>query len=216
MLIAVAGPDGAGKTTLSWALRDALRARGIHAVRLDRFDILDPKLSPASAFIKTDVLTVRQSVMAMPAAQSRLLFILWSIAIATASQLKDGPPNCVLIHDSYWMKHTAAEIIFGAEEAAALAAASLLPQPDLTLYVKLPPETLLARKPDDRVAYECGMDETCSSDSFLSHQRQIQAHLDAWSRRFGWMEVDGDRPLAVLVEDMVGRIAAAIPPPADR
>jgi thymidylate kinase len=109
------------------------------------------------------------------------------------------------------MKHTAAEIIFGADEQAALAAASLLPQPDLTFYFKLPPEVLLARKPDDRVAYECGMDEACRPERFLAHQRRIQSYLDAWSERFGWLEVDGAQPTQTLVDELSARIEAALP-----
>lgn len=209
MLIAIAGPDGAGKTTVSHALVRALRERNVDAVRLDRFDILDPNLSPASSFIETDVLTLRESVMAMPTAPSRLLFMLWSMAVTVGSQ-GEGAPDRVVIYDSYWMKHTAVEVIFGADEQGALAAARLLPQPDLTLYFKLPPTTLLARKPDDRVPYECGMDETCSEQSFLDQQCRIQAYLDKWSQRFGWTEIDATRPLPDLLTDLTERVTNAL------
>lgn len=206
MLVALAGPDGAGKSTLSRAVRDHLSTKGIDAVRIDRFDILDSRLSPASGFIDTDILTLRESYMAMPTASARLLFILWSIAITTGSQLADPRSRRVVIYDSYWMKHTAAEIIFGADEELALAATRLLPEPDLVLHVKLPPETLLARKPDDRVPYECGKDEECRPESFLVHQRRIQAYLNAWSERFGWTDIDGAQPLEALVEQVSSRI----------
>lgn len=206
MLVAVAGPDGAGKSTLTRELHRALCDRGVDSVRLDRFDILDPRLSPASAFIDTDVTTLRESVMAMPTAAPRLLFMLWSMAITASSQLQNAPPGRVIIYDSYWMKHSAVEVIFGADEEAALAAARLLPAADLVFHVKLPTETLLARKPDDRVPYECGMDPSCHPASFLAHQRRIQAHLDAWSKRFGWIDIDGEQPLEALVGEVVRRI----------
>ncbi|MGH1561074.1 hypothetical protein ACRAWD_31850 [Caulobacter segnis] len=80
--------------------------RGRDAVRLDRFDILDTEVSPASGFITADVLTVRQAVLAMPSATARLLFILWSIA-TTVSQVSAAAPDRIIIYDSYWMKHTA-------------------------------------------------------------------------------------------------------------
>ncbi|MEA3035258.1 MAG: hypothetical protein QOH04_1017 [Sphingomonadales bacterium] len=210
LLIAIAGPDGAGKSTLTKALQQALRQRGVDAVRLDRFDIVDPQLSPASRFIDADVPTVRQSVLAMPTATARLLFILWSMALTASSQLDRASADRVILYDSYWMKHTAAEIIFGADEQAALAAASLLPQPDITFYFKLPAEALLARKPDDRVAYECGMDEACRPASFLAHQERIQSYLDDWSHRFGWLEVDGTQPLQSLVDQLSRHIEAAL------
>lgn len=206
MLIAIAGPDGAGKSTLSKRLVQSLRQRGLDAVRLDRFDILDSQVSPASGFIDTDVLTVRQAVLAMPSASARLLFILWSIAV-TVSQAVAAKPDRIIIHDSYWMKHTAAEILFGADEEAALAAVQLLPRPDLVFYFKAPAETLLARKPaDDRVPYECGMDPACAPESFLNHQRRIQGLLEAWSERDGWLEVDGRQPLEAVEAQLLERI----------
>ena len=210
MLIAIAGPDGAGKSTLTKALRQALCDKGVDAVRLDRFDVLDPQLSPASGFIKADVLTVRQAVLAMPTATARLLFMLWSMAVTASSQMLSAPKDRVIIFDSYWMKHTAVEIIFGADEEAALAAASLLPRPDMVFYFKLPTQTLLDRKPDDRVAYECGMDEECRPESFLAHQQRIQSYLDAWSQRFCWQEIDGAQPTQRLVEELSRHIEAAL------
>lgn len=210
MLVAIAGPDGAGKSTLTKALHKALCVRGIDAVHLDRFDILDPSLSPTCGFIRADTLGVRQSVLAMPTATARLLFILWSMAITASSKIQGAAKDRVILYDSYWMKHTAAEIIFGADQDAALAAAGMLPAPDLTFYFKLAPEILLARKPEDRVAYECGMDEACRPERFLAHQRRIQTYLDAWSERFGWLEVDGARTTESLVDDLSRQIEAAL------
>lgn len=214
MLIAIAGPDGAGKSTLSGVLAQMLRDRGHDAICLSRFDILDPELSPASAFIDCDILTVRQSVMAMPTATARLLFTLWSMAVTAASQL--AVPGRVIIYDSYWMKHTAAEIIFGANEQAALAATTMLVPPDLTFYVRLPAEILLARKPYDRVPYECGMDDLCRPERFLAHQRSIQSYLDAWAERFDWLEVDGAQPTSVLAVTLASSIEAALARAEDR
>ncbi len=211
MLIAFAGADGAGKSTLSKLVEQELRRKGFDAVRLDRFDILNHAMTPASRFIETDILTLRQSVMAMPSASARLLFILWSMAITASSQINDHPGR-VIIYDSYWMKHTAAEIIFGADEQAAIAAAGLLPKPDLVFYIRLESEHLLARKPDDRVPYECGFDADCRPESFLSHQRRIQAYLDAWSKRFGWQEIDGAKSQHALAAELAGRIEAAMAP----
>jgi thymidylate kinase len=209
VLVAIAGADGAGKTTLSRQIEQALLRNGIDAVRLDRFDILNPALSPASAFIDTDVQTLRNSVLQMPTASARLLFMLWSMAVTVSAHLDRADAGKVIIYDSYWMKHTAAEIIFGADETAAVATASLLPQPDLTLYIKLRPEEMYRRKRDDLVAYECGMDPACRPESFLRHQRRILERLDTWSQRLGWQEVDGAQSLDALVAELVRQIEAA-------
>lgn len=209
VLVAIAGADGAGKTTLSRQVEQALLHMGVEAVRLDRFDILNPTLSPASAFIDTDVQTLRNSVLQMPTATARLLFMLWSMAVTVSSHLDQADASRVIIYDSYWMKHTAAEIIFGADEKAALATASLLPQPDITLYIKLRPEEMYRRKHDDLVAYECGMDPACHPESFLQHQRRILERLDSWSQRLGWQEIDGTQSLDALVAELVRRIGEA-------
>lgn len=209
MLVAITGGDGAGKTTLSKLVQQALHRNGVNAVRLDRFDILNPQLSPSTTFVNADVLSVRQAVLRMPTPTARLLFMLWSMASTASHQLAEAGAADVVVYDSYWMKHTAAEIIFGADEQAALAAASLLPRADLTLYLKLTPEQLLERKLDDMVAYECGLDPACRPESFLSHQRRIKAYLDAWSGRFGWREIDGAQPRATLVEALTQRIEDA-------
>jgi len=205
VLIAIAGADGAGKTTLSRTLHQALLNAGMDAVRLDRFDILNSRLSPPSAFITTDVKTLRESTLLMPAS-ARLLFMLWSMALTVSQQLDGANPEKIVIYDSYWMKHTAAEIIFGVDETAAMAIVALLPPPDLTIYVKLKPEELLARKVGDMVPYECGLDYACRPDSFLRHQIRILGYLDRWSRRFGWQEVDGSPPTDVLAASLVRRI----------
>jgi thymidylate kinase len=208
VLVAIAGPDGAGKSTLSKLVPQELSRRGLDSVRIDRFDILDADISPASSFIKADILAVRKSVLAMPSAASRLLFTLWSMGLTAASQIAQGEPDRIIVYDSYWMKHTAAEIIFGADEQAALSAVSLLPKPDLILYLKLDAAELLMRKPDDRVAYECGLDAACLPESFLHHQRRIQTYLDGWSAQFGWDELDGAQCLPDLVAQIVARIEA--------
>lgn len=205
LLIAIAGADGAGKTTLSKKLSGVLQQRGINAIRLDRFDILNPELCPPCSFIKSDANALRQHALAMPS-PARLLFLYWSMTLTISQQLDSGDPTRVVIFDSYWMKHTAAEIIYGADEAAAIAAIGLIPRPDVTFYVKLTAEQLLDRKNDNLTTYECGMDPTCGRNSFLTHQRRILALLDRWSRRFGWCEIDGtlavDTQLATLSQQI--------------
>jgi thymidylate kinase len=142
---------------------------------------------------------------------ARLLFMLWSMALTVSQHVNQGGSDRVVIYDSYWMKHTAAEIIYGAGEAAATATVELLPQPDLTLYLKLTPEQLLERKRGDMVAYECGMDSACTDDSFLEHQRCILAYLNRWSQRRGWHELDGALPADIQIANIVHRFQGAMP-----
>lgn len=208
MIVAIAGADGAGKTTMSQVLVRTLRGDGIDAICLDRFAILERERYPAASFIVTDVQRLRGHVLAMPPVP-RLLFLLWSMSLTLAeSPHEAGRGSTVIIYDSYWMKHVAAEIVYGADERAALAAAALLPQADLTVYLKLSPEESLERKRDSLVAYECGLDASCSPESFLRHQQRIQELLDVWAQRFGWLQLDGRES----VDSTVKHLSAVLRP----
>lgn len=207
MLVALAGPDGAGKTTASRALIHELARDGINAISLDRFAILDKDRSPSARFVNADIQQLRAYVLRMSAPQ-RLLFILWSMSVTLEKRPSATAKDELIIYDSYWMKFAAAEIIYGIPEAAALAIAELLPQADITIYLRISPEQALERKRDDLVPYECGMDSACTSECFLRHQRRIQAQLDVWAERNGWIPLDAGGP----VESVVAGLRAIIQP----
>lgn len=207
MLLVIVGTDGAGKTSLSKALNRALQRNGVSSSRLDRFDILDRSATPAAGFVNTDVEGLRQYALDMPA-PARLLFYLWSMALTVTSKMASAGDNQVIIYDSYWIKHVAVEITFGEDEELAVAAGRLLPKPDLTIYLKAPPEALYERKIGDLVAYECGLDLTCSRESFISHQNGLQDRLDGWSKRDGWLEFDALRSTEELVAELIPLVVA--------
>jgi thymidylate kinase len=205
VLVAITGADGAGKTTASRALIRELARDGIDAVSLDRFAILDKERCPSARFVSADIRQLRGHVLRMSASQ-RLLFILWSMSVTLEERPSSAAKDELIIYDSYWMKFAAAEIIYGIPEAAALTIAGLLPPPDITVYLRLSPEQSLERKRDDLVPYECGMDPACPPESFLRHQKRIQAQLDAWAERNGWIQLDAAGPVESVVAGLLGII----------
>ncbi|KZS56291.1 MULTISPECIES: nucleoside/nucleotide kinase family protein [Rhizobium] len=210
MLVVIVGTDGAGKTSLSKAVNLALQRRSIKSSSLNRFGILDHHATPSAGFINSDVEGLRQYALDMHAS-ARLLFYLWSMAVTVTSQMSVAGNQQVIIYDSYWLKHVAVEIAFGADEHLAVAAGKLLPEPDLTIYLKAPPEALYERKIGDLVAYECGLDPTCSRQSFIAHQRRLKERLDFWSSQNGWLEFDAlqstDDLAAALVPIVMDRFS---------
>lgn len=210
MLIAIAGSDGAGKTTLCRKLQSALSEKNVPAVRMDRFDILDHDLCPSAAFVRDGRDSLREHALHMPD-PARLLFILWSMAMTVSSpKLRESDPQPVIIYDSYWMKHVAVETIYGVPEQASISIVDMMPKPDLTIYLKSTPENLFDRKHDDLVPYECGMDPTCSRQSFVGHQRKIMDYLDRWSLQQNWLELDAMQTHEILVVDLIATIEAML------
>ena len=212
MLIAITGSDGAGKSTVSRRLVEALVERGVDAIRLERFDILRPDRSSSAELLRGDVEVLRGHTLRMPTV-ARLLFYLWCYALPVSELLarrKDDARRVVVL-DSYWMKHLAAEIVYGCDPMAAQAVANLLPRPQLVIYLRLAPEQLFERKTDDLVAYECGLDDTCSKESFIAHQEAIQSWLNTWAAQDEWLAVNAGRSVDAIVADLVAAIAHRFP-----
>ncbi|MEU4690083.1 hypothetical protein [Actinoplanes sp. NPDC023714] len=215
MLFAVVGTDGAGKSTVTRLVSEALESDGQSVAHIDRWHIVDNPLYPATRFMRPDVPDTRLCVAEMPN-PARFLFLVWSIGMAllgrkTASG--DAGRHTEML-DGYWMKHAASEIVYGLDRVWVENVVSALPVPDVTIYLRITPEAAWQRKAGDVVPYECGMDESCSRDRFLRHQHAIQVLLDAWAARHGWMVVDADRPLADVVTQVQGAIRAASRPAA--
>jgi thymidylate kinase len=81
-----------------------------------------------------------------------------------------------------------------------------LPEPDLTVHLRLSPELAWDRKGGQPYPYECGMDRTRTRSSFLAHQRRVHEVLDGWADRYGWYSVDATRPVDTVVEAVAGRL----------
>nr|AGZ94239.1 thymidylate kinase-like protein [Kitasatospora sp. NRRL F-6133] len=208
MLVTVVGTDGVGKSTVSRLVAERLSAQGHPVDRIDRWDIVDNPQYPAARLLRPDVPDARACVAEMEN-PARFLFLMWSIGHALMGRRTAAAPGAVTLLDGYWMKHAACEIVYGLDAAWTEAVVAALPRADAVLHLRLDPEQAWQRKCDgDLVPYECGMDDSCSRDSFLRHQRKVREVLDGWSARFGWTEVDAGAPLDRVVA-AVGELAVA-------
>ncbi len=211
MLISLVGPDGAGKSTLSALLAERLGSTGYQVQRVDRWDIVDNPEYPAARFMRPDVPDTRLCVAEMPN-PSRFLFLMWSIGLALLGRQKQEGAK-IRVLDGYWMKHAASESVYGLDRRWVEAVVEGLPVPDVVLYLRLTPEQAWERKCDgDVVPYECGMDTSCSKESFLRHQYRILGVLDAWATEHGWEIVDAAAPLDQVLEDLTRRSQTALSP----
>jgi dTMP kinase len=188
MIVAIVGPDGAGKSTATRLVTERLRARGDAATLVDRWHIVGDARYPAARFMQASVEETRLCVAEMPGA-SRFLFLMWSMAYAL--EARTPVPGAVTVLDGYWMKHAASEAAYGIDLAWIQSVVAGLPRADAVVYLRVTPEAAWARKEDGDVApYECGMDPSCSRASFVAHQTRILELLDRWAERDGWAVVD--------------------------
>lgn len=204
-LVAVAGADGAGKSTVTSQVASRLADTGLDVRRVERWDIVGNARYPAARFLDHDVTDIRSCVADMPE-QARFLFLMWSLEMALAGQRDACPDRGIVLVDGYWMKHAAAEIAYGLDRDWVEGVVGGLRRPALTVHLRLDPARAWQRKQNDLVPYECGMDPACSPERFLDHQRAIESILLQWSARQGWLELDADRP----VEEVVSSVVAAV------
>ncbi|PZT77247.1 MULTISPECIES: dTMP kinase [unclassified Streptomyces] len=206
MLLALTGTDGVGKSTVTRAFVAELNARGYRARTVDRWDIVADSRYPAARFLSHDIRDIRTCIADMPGT-SRLLFLIWSMAMALEGVREE--PGEVVVVDGYWMKHAAGEIAYGLDPEWVEALVAGVPTADLTVRLSLDLATAWQRKQGDLVPYECGMDPACAEDSFLAHQRSISDHLDRWTKRHHWPTVDADRPVPLIVAELAGLVERA-------
>jgi len=203
--VAVVGGDGVGKTTVSKQLAEQMNELGYAARCVDRWDIVANPAYPSACFLTNDIRHIRRCVANMPP-NARFLFLLWSMSLALSADVAHRSDDEIVVMDGYWMKHAASEVAYGLNPAWVLSVSSELPAPHVVLRLCLPPEHAWSRKEANLVPYECGMDESCSKESFLQHQRRIQIQLDEWSTVFGWKEIDASAPLSDVVSTAVNQI----------
>lgn len=207
LLVAIVGPDGAGKSTVTAHAAERLAAGGHPVRRTDRWHIVDNPAYPVTGFLRPPVADLRLRVAEMPN-PPRFLFLMWSIGMAVLGRRDAAAPE-VELFDGYWMKHAASEVVYGLDQGWVESVVAGLPRPDVVVYLRLTAAEAWRRKRHDVVPYECGMDPSCAETSFRRHQERIGALLDEWSGRYGWTEVDATAPVDDVISRLAGAVAAA-------
>lgn len=184
MIVALDGPDGAGKSTqidylIDWAHR---QGRSVRAV--GKWEILQPAVVPVARFLGgTDRAELRVCIAEMPS-PSRMMFLAWMNTL-TAERARQATEDLVIL-DGYWIKHAASELLLGCQPGLVEAVTEAIAPVDLVVYVDVSPEEALRRKGNDLTPYECGTDSTCDPQRFLSHQSGMRQVMLEWARSRGW------------------------------
>lgn len=178
-----------------------LREGGAVTQRRDKWDIYDRDLHPFCAFLQCRLDELRSSISAMPV-PARTLFLFWTMHVTMRRDLLDGADYTIL--DSFWYKHAASELIYGAPPKLVEELARPLPEPDMVFLLDVDPQVTWCRKQardiDDLVPYECGMSSHLNAESFISHQRKLRDVLSSWAVQRDWHVLDGSLPADAVVE----------------
>ena len=191
MLIAFEGLDQSGKETQAQQLRDRLRGAG-HKVRLLSFPDYGTSIGEEIARALQGEREYGPDVM-------QLLFV------ANRHERREAirewiAGGLILLCDRY----VASSIAYG--EAQGLDAQWLgdiqrfLPEPDLTVYVDIGPETAVQRKAHDRDRYE--RDLALLGRVRDSYRRQAQQPK--------WISVDGERAKDAIAEEVLSAVTARL------
>jgi dTMP kinase len=183
MLVALAGCDGAGKSTQAKRVAEWLRQRGWQCEVVDRWRILDPEIFPECRFIRSSREEVRVCNCEMNGL-SRAMFLFWTLSLAIDKLMLQNRERVFLV-DGYWMKHAAAELEYGCDSEWIEATVRCFPPADLTYYLDIHPEVALRRK-SVLTPYECARNAKLDSADFVSHQTKLRTRLQKWADELGW------------------------------
>lgn len=204
MLVTITGCDGAGKSTVIPLIRERLASRGLGSEVLGKWDVLDRNRFAECSFISQNLNELRMCISDMKG-DSRAMFLFWLIRI-TSSKADLARMNFVSILDGYWMKHAAAELVYGCDEALIRTHVRAFLKPDITFCLDVEPEIALARKAGNLTPYECGRRRDLSEESFLSHQAAVREILQFWSLNNNWNLLAANKasnPLADKIADTI-------------
>lgn len=190
MIVALDGPDGAGKSTQVRELVAWARSEGRTAAVVGKWDVFRPGVVPHARFLRgTDQVDLRTCIAEMPS-PARMLFLGW-MNTAAATRARQATEDLVIL-DGYWAKHAAAELLAGCPPALVHAITAAIAPVDHVVYLDVTPEEALRRKGSDLAPYECGRDPGCSPARFLAHQSAVREVLLDWAKAHAWHVIGAD------------------------
>jgi dTMP kinase len=216
VILALDGPDGAGKSTQVRGLLEWANTAGYTATVVGKWDVFRPGMVRQARFLRgTDLVELRTCIAEMPS-PSRMLFLGWlNTAAATRAQHSDAD---LVILDGYWAKHAAAELLAGCPPRLVNAITAAIAPADVIVYLDVTPEEALRRKGTDLAPYECGRDPGCSPAHFLAHQAAVRKVLLDWARCYEWTIINTESLSQSIVQQRLRecvreRIRAVVSPP---
>jgi thymidylate kinase len=218
VIVAIDGPDGAGKSTQIRQVEKWAADEGIACRVISKWDVFDQSLCPDSRFLRGTRREELRVCIAEMSSTSRCLFIAWLIASAVA-RARQAVAELVVL-DGFWIKHAAAELILGTDPSLVEAIGAALGPVDAVLYLDVRPEESLRRKGRDITPYECGLDVELDATRFLAHQRRLRDQLLAWAAEYRWQvigtdSVDGTQArIRDLLRQLLAQpVSGCVPPP---
>ncbi|MEJ8643870.1 hypothetical protein WKI68_25870 [Streptomyces sp. MS1.HAVA.3] len=184
MIIAMDGPDGAGKSTQvkrleSWALGQGLSFRVV-----GKWQVFEEARVPQARFLRGSSLDELRVCIAEMPNPARMLFLGWLNTLA--AERAAAAQEDVVILDGYWIKHAATELLAGCPKNLVDAIVEAMAPVDMVVFFDVTPEEALRRKKGDITPYECGRDPECRPESFLTHQAAVREVMLEWADRRGW------------------------------
>lgn len=113
----------------------------------------------------------------------------------------------VLLLNAYWYKYYATEVAHGGDPAALRTVTSVMPEPDVTFYLRISPAEA-ARRKGRFSAYETGFAETRSAADFERFQAPALRELEALGGELGWTVLDNETPGTEHAGAIADRLAA--------
>lgn len=201
-LIVVTGPDGSGKTTQITRLAELLERGGKHrAAAVTIWDLLLDPSCRGTLLFEEPAHVDRYLAILHPTSRALFLYSCFHEALVLARRRQAD----VLLVNAYWYKYYATEVAHGGDRALLRDLARFFPEPDLTFYLKVPPEEAFARKAE-LSGYESGFARERTREAFVAFQRTAHAELDRLADELRWLPLDGRAPAAELSRLLAERI----------
>ena len=198
--VCVSGSDASGKSTQVEALTRALAERGETVAPVTIWDALDvPHVARKLPFRDRAEVFAYLGILGTG---SRAHFLFHALHVALEVAVAQAPD--IVLLNAHWYKYFATEVAHGGDPDTVRAWTAGFPEPDTTFYLRISPETALARK-RERSDYESGYGD---AEAFLAFQRRSLTVLDRLCTEYGWTELDATAAPDTLTETMLATIGS--------
>lgn len=186
MIVAMDGPDGAGKSTQVKRLRSWAESQGLSFRVVGKWQVFEEAEVPQARFLRGTTLDELRVCIAEMPNPARMLFLGWLNGFAAErARAADAEADLVVL-DGYWVKHAATELLAGCPQELVDGIVHAMAPVDTVVFFDVTPEEALRRKKGDITPYECGRDPECRPESFLSHQAAVRDVMLKWADQRGW------------------------------